>query len=259
MHCTFLLAVLLTVSARIFAQSGSSSAVDDLVQADSMFWSAYNNCDITRMRTYFSDDVEFYHDKGGITLGANALAESFMKGACSNRDSFTMRREIMPKTMKVHKLEQHGALYGAIITGEHLFFVRQKAKNERTEGQASFTTLWLLENGAWKMKRVLSYDHRSAPYSNEREIVPVSTAILKQYAGKYQGRKTGAMVVQPAKGSLIIISGNSRFTVYPMSTTLFFSRDRDLTFQFAKRGAGITDITVRENGEIVDTFTRAGR
>ena len=40
---------------------------------DSLFWTAYNNCDIPKFQEFFSNDVEFYHDKGGITNGLENL------------------------------------------------------------------------------------------------------------------------------------------------------------------------------------------
>ncbi len=170
-----------------------------------------------------------------------------------------MRREAVAKTVNIYPLEKNGQLYGSIISGEHVFYVNEKGKKERAEGQAKFTTLWLLDNGAWKMKRVLSYDHQPAPYDNERKTASVSSATLKQYAGKYQGRKMGPMQVQTAKGYLIISSGNAKFIAYPLSNTLFFVKERDLTIEFDKKPAGIMDVIVRENGNVVDTFTAARR
>ena len=53
-------------------------------------------------------------------------------------------------------------VYGAILSGEHVFYVRQKGKPEVLDGRAKFTHLWLLKDGVWKMSRVLSYDHGPA-------------------------------------------------------------------------------------------------
>lgn len=234
----------------------SPANIEGASRADSLFWNAYNHCDVATMKACYADDIEFYHDKGGIAIGSQALAKSFQKGPCKNPDSFSLRRDAVPGTIKVYPLYASGTLYGAIVSGDHVFYIRQKDKKPYADGQAKFANLWLIENGTWKMKRVLSYDHQPFSHSNEKTVttVPVSAAILKEYAGKYQGGENGSLTVQSAKGYLVIISGNARFNAYPSSSTLFVVKEKDLSFQFAKKAAGIMDVIVRENGEIVDTY-----
>ena len=36
---------------------------------DSVFWKHYNSCNIDAMRSFFTDNIEFYHDKGGVIHG----------------------------------------------------------------------------------------------------------------------------------------------------------------------------------------------
>jgi len=36
-----------------------------ILEKDGRFWSAYNTCDTDKMKGFFTDGVEFYHDKGG--------------------------------------------------------------------------------------------------------------------------------------------------------------------------------------------------
>jgi hypothetical protein len=58
--------------------------------------------------------------------------------------------------------------YGAILTGEHVFYILEKGKSERLDGLAKFTHVWRFKDNEWKMHRVLSYDHGPAPYINKR-------------------------------------------------------------------------------------------
>jgi len=38
-------------------------------QFDTSFWDAYNQCDIKKLVDLNTDDLEFYHDKGGLMVG----------------------------------------------------------------------------------------------------------------------------------------------------------------------------------------------
>lgn len=122
--------------------------------ADAQFWRAYNACDTTAMDPLISQDVEFYHDKGGLTLGRKALVDSIRNNLCSNPD-FHLRRELVEGSLEFHHL--NGG-YG-LLSGTHRFYVLETGKPERLDGQARFTTLFKLNDGAWQMHRVLSYDH----------------------------------------------------------------------------------------------------
>lgn len=149
------------ISETISAQANEEELTQMILKKDSLFWDSYNRCDTTNYNQFFSDDVEFYHDKGGITLGVEGLALSVKKNLCSNPD-FRLRREIVKGTTRVFPLAKSGELYGAILNGEHVFYILEKGKEPRLDGRARFTHLWLLKNNVWKMTRILSYDHRPA-------------------------------------------------------------------------------------------------
>jgi hypothetical protein len=40
---------------------------------DAALFDAYNHCDLEKFSSFFVDNVEFYHDQGGVTLGKAAL------------------------------------------------------------------------------------------------------------------------------------------------------------------------------------------
>ncbi len=143
------------------AQSDEEKVAKTILQKDSLFWHTYNNCDTANYNQFFSDDLEFYHDRGGITLGPANLALSLKKNLCSNPD-FRIRREVVNGTVKVFPLQKSGEIYGAILSGEHIFYIVEKGKQPRLDGKAKFTHLWILKNNFWQMTRILSYDHGPA-------------------------------------------------------------------------------------------------
>lgn len=154
------IASLFTLTTLTLQAQTRDEITNTLLRLDSTFWSAYNTCNIAAMRNFFTDDVEFYHDKGGITNGLDALMNISQKNLCSNPD-FRLRREAIKQTIHVFPLYNGNALYGAILSGEHIFYIIDKGK-EHLDGHANFTHLWLLKDGLWKMSRILSFEHRPA-------------------------------------------------------------------------------------------------
>jgi hypothetical protein len=142
------------------AQSSMTELQSTIHQKDSLFWISYNNCDVDAFRKFFTDDVEFYHDKGGITLGIEALASSVRQNLCGRKD-FRIRRALVQGTQEIFPMENNGKIYGAIISGDHDFFITENGKPEYHSGQAKFTHVWLIKNNEWKMSRVLSYNHHA--------------------------------------------------------------------------------------------------
>ena len=131
------------------------------VQArDDAFWRAYNACDTAAFRGFFTTDVEFYHDRGGPTIGLDALDTSLATKLCGGES--TLRRAIVPGTIRWSTLRHGDVIYGAIVEGHHVFYVREPGKTEFLDGRARFVSLWMLKDGAWKMNRLLSYDHGPA-------------------------------------------------------------------------------------------------
>lgn len=149
--------LLIAAAGTAYAQEPTTSQLyKDVVALDKAIFDAYNKCDTDAIKIYFSEDVEFYHDKGGVTLGSEALAAATKNNLCS-KPGWKIRREVIPTTIKVYPMDN----YGAIITGEHLFYITENGK-ERLEGRALFTHLCRLKDGKWQVTRVLSYSHGPA-------------------------------------------------------------------------------------------------
>ena len=118
---------------------------------DAALFDSYNRCDLEKFSSFFTDDVEFYHDQGGVTLGKDKLTESVKNNICGKTT-----REIVPGTMEAHYMKG----YGAVEMGVHRF---HHPGHEDTEpvGEGKFIHLWQYKDGRWKITRVISYDHHA--------------------------------------------------------------------------------------------------
>ncbi|KAA1244256.1 DUF4440 domain-containing protein [Aquimarina sp. RZ0] len=215
---------------------------------DKEFWVSYNTCNIDTFRTFFVEDFEFYHDKGGLTSGLSKMMASVKGGLC-NPENPRVRREVIKGSVSIYPLQS----YGAIITGEHLFYVLEKGKTERLTEIAKFTHVWQHKNNQWKMSRALSYDHQPAPQNTDKKEILLSEKILNQYTGTYQAPQTGKVIISKKENLLEIKASKMQAIVYPQSETVFFHKQSPLTFEFVKTSDGtISKMIVRENGKIVE-------
>jgi Domain of unknown function (DUF4440) len=119
---------------------------------DGALFDSYNKCDLEKFASFFVDNVEFYHDQGGLTLGKAALTDSVKNNICGK-----VTRELVPGSLKVFHMKG----YGMLETGVHRF---HHPGHENTEGvgEGQFIHLWQYKDGAWKITRVISYDHHAA-------------------------------------------------------------------------------------------------
>lgn len=131
----------------------------EVEQADSAYWNAYNRADPVALNAFLTDDVEFYHDRGGFVLGKKAL--SAINDGMTNAKSH-LRREAVPGTVHVFLMRKANEVYGAIVSGEHQFYITRKDQPEVLAGRAYFTQLMLLKDREWRVSRIFSYEHVNA-------------------------------------------------------------------------------------------------
>ncbi len=138
----------------------SSELYHTLAQKDSLiFDEGFNRCNYGALEEVIANDLEFYHDTGGIQ-DREAFFKATRENICSSPDRKPIR-ELVPGSLTVFPLRKKGELYGAIQKGEHRFYIKEPGKEMYLTSIAKFTHLWLLREGKWKLTRVLSYDHRS--------------------------------------------------------------------------------------------------
>jgi|SoiMethySBSTD1v2_1073268.scaffolds.fasta_scaffold2105378_2 hypothetical protein len=118
---------------------------------DSELFDSYNRCDLDKFSSFFVDDVEFYHDQGGVTLGKAKLLESLKMNICGK-----VSRELVSSSVQVYPMKG----YGAVQMGSHRFHHPGREDTEPV-GEAKFIHLWRYKDGAWQITRVISYDHHA--------------------------------------------------------------------------------------------------
>lgn len=140
------------------AQTRQSAPDDSLFQKlaslDAALFEAYNSCHVDRFVSFFAEDVEFYHDKTGVTRGRQTLVDSLRKNICGRT-----RRDLIPGTLEVHPMDG----YGALQIGAHRFCDAKATRCVGTSGGVGrFIHLWQNTGSDWKITRVISFDHAPA-------------------------------------------------------------------------------------------------
>lgn len=218
-------------------------------ETDSRFWQSYNTCDLDAFRTFLTEDLEFYHDRDGLTTSANGLLELVAQGLCGNANVH-LRREEVPGSVGVFPLNH----YGAIITGEHHFYLKEKGKTEKLIEKARFTHVWKWENSEWRMARILSYDHQKVSENSNKPGIVLSPETLTVFTGNYQAPNTGLVTISlSSDNTLHIKAGQMNAQLHAETKTRFFVKEAPLTFEFVKDDNGkIEKFMVRESGTIVE-------
>lgn len=247
----FILLAVLSFAPAVHADQSASDAETAVRAADEAFWKAYNACDIPALGDYFSADIEFYHDKGGLTKSREGLVDSVRKNICGAPNQ-RIRREAVADTVKFYPM----AGDRAILSGDHLFYVTEPDKAEYLSGQAKFDDLWEFLDGRWRMTRVFSYSHGPPPYTPPATIALPASGLAK-FAGRYATKQNGDIEFTVEGAHLKMKASSLVLAVYPLSPTQFFAKERDLRFEFSDPKHGAFDhVDVRENGNIVDAARR---
>jgi hypothetical protein len=160
LSASLLMLLLLALSGvEVLGQSAGGKKTDDglyrtIAALDTAVFDAFNRCDLEKFGSFFPDELEFYHDNGGLTdRTRKSLVESLKNNICGK-----VRRELVPGSLEVYPM--HG--YGALEIGVHRF---QHPGREKTEpvGEAKFIHLWQNQDGVWRITRVISFDHHALP------------------------------------------------------------------------------------------------
>jgi Domain of unknown function (DUF4440) len=129
-----------------YQQTVSKEFYNSIVAVDSIFFDAYDNCKLAVMDSLISEDLEFYHDKGGLSTSKKEIMKALENNICGK-----VTRELLKGSIEVYEIKD----YGAIEMGFHGFHNNQEKETGPTHF-AKFVHIWRQVNNQWKLTRVIS-------------------------------------------------------------------------------------------------------
>jgi ketosteroid isomerase-like protein len=121
----------------------------EIARVDSLLFAAFNAGDLTRLKSYFAPDLEFYQDNEGLATYAQTVKDFQQMFHQPSR----IRRELVPGSLEVYPIKN----YGAIEVGSHRFCHQENGQTEC--GTFKFLHVWRKTGKSWRLSRIVSYAH----------------------------------------------------------------------------------------------------
>jgi hypothetical protein len=158
MKRNFLSALLGLITAVIISTTASAQSKDTytykpespelykaIVHMDSVYFNAYNTCDMATQAAIYADSIEFYHDKGGLQTSKQALLDALKANICGK-----VTRVLVPGSIEVYPIPGYGAVEMAL----HRFINHQES--ETPSKPDKFIVVWRHRDNKWQITRVIS-------------------------------------------------------------------------------------------------------
>lgn len=129
----------------------SKELYTEIAHMDSILFDAFNAQDMEKLAAVFSADLEFYHDKGGLT-DYHQTMDNFESLFERNRHT-GLKRVLIEGSMQVYPIKD----FGAVQLGKHRFCHVENGKDDC--GTFQFVHTWQKKDGQWKVTRIISFDH----------------------------------------------------------------------------------------------------
>lgn len=129
-----------------YQRTVSKELYDSIAVLDSIFFNAYNNCNLKILDSLISEDLEFYHDKGGLSTSKTEIMQALKNNICGK-----VTRELLKGSIEVYEIKD----YGVVEMGFHAFHNNQEKENGPAHF-SKFVEIWHRENNQWKLTRVIS-------------------------------------------------------------------------------------------------------
>ena len=119
---------------------------DTIAKLDSAFFHAYNTCDLDKQTLFYSDSLEFYHDKTGLSTSKTDILEATKTNVCGK-----VTRELIEGSIEVYPIKG----FGAVEIGYHRFH-NKNDKPGTTSEPGKFIIIWKQTGDNWQISRVVS-------------------------------------------------------------------------------------------------------
>jgi len=150
---------LAVASLMVFASFAKAQAQQGLPPTDDLYttvagldtalFDAYNTCNLVKLSSLMDENLEFYHDQTGLSVGREPFVEAIKSNICGK-----VHRELVSGSLEVYPLKG----YGAVEIGVHRF---THPNDPKALGETKFVTVWQLKDGTWKVTRAISFDHHA--------------------------------------------------------------------------------------------------
>ena len=112
---------------------------------DKKYFDAYNKCDMKTQAELYAEDLEFFHDKGGLSTSKKDLLTSIEQNICGK-----VTRTLVEGSIEVYPI----ANYGAVEIGYHSFFNKEEPHEKSIPSK--FIVVWKQDKEQWKITKVIS-------------------------------------------------------------------------------------------------------
>jgi hypothetical protein len=116
-----------------------------ITQLDSIYFNAYNTCDMKKQASLYSEDIEFFHDKAGLATSKKEILNSIKQNICGK-----VTRSLVPGSIEVYPIKD----YGAIEIGYHKFINKEVPLAKSIPSK--FIIVWQKLEEKWTITKVIS-------------------------------------------------------------------------------------------------------
>ncbi len=118
---------------------------DMIVAMDKEYFDAYNTCNMEKQASLYAENLEFFHDKGGLNTSKQEILNSIEKNICGK-----VTRTLIEGSIEVYPIKD----YGAVEIGYHKFYNNQEPDAESKPSK--FIMVWKKEQETWLITKVIS-------------------------------------------------------------------------------------------------------
>ncbi|WP_299218272.1 DUF3471 domain-containing protein [uncultured Aquimarina sp.] len=221
-----------------YAQTKSDLFLTLKAKDSLLFEVGFNQCNLVQIEKLIAHDIEFYHDRDGITKSREKFIASIKNNLCTSGKNI-ISRVLDDSSFEVFPLYKNGELYGAIQNGSHSF----------GQTQATYSHLWLIDKQQWKLSRVLSYNHHQDQNISKTKNLKLSIDELKQYVGAYEFSPEFILTVSLKDGKLYGESQGQgvKINCYDKHKFIDDERTHDLEFLLNQNG-NVTGLHMKGSG-----------